>query len=72
MSGLYAAIARYAEHCVPVVQVMAEAHPIKTAILESFADCLLRLHRDASALVASLLIAKSSMDRALPVSHVVR
>jgi hypothetical protein len=50
---------------------MADNDPIKTAILESYVEgfqsvFIAMMSMSASALVASLLIRKSSMNKALP------
>ena len=75
--GLPAAIARDSERYVLVLQAMADADPVKTAILESYVEgfqsvFIAMTSVSASALVASLLIRKFSMDRALPASRTVR
>jgi len=75
--GLSTAIARDSERYVVIVQAMADADPIKTAILECYVEgfqsvFIAMMGVSASAMVASLLIRKSSMDKALPASYTVR
>lgn len=75
--GLPASIARDSERYVIVVQAMADADPAKTAILESYVEgfqsvFIAMVSVSASALAASLLIRKSSMDKALPASYSAR
>jgi hypothetical protein len=76
-SGLSAAIARDSERYVLIVHTMADNDPTKTAILESYVEgfqsvFIAMMSVSANALVASLLIRKSGIDKALPASYTVR